>query len=73
MLDTLIHGIVHDPVAAAMGGVAGHAGLFSNANDLAILFQMLLNKGSYGGQEYFSASNCGKVYFAPGRCSWVGL
>ena len=53
-MDTLIHGIVHDPVAALMGGVAGHAGLFANANDLAILFQMLLNKGAYGGVRYFS-------------------
>jgi CubicO group peptidase (beta-lactamase class C family) len=37
-----------------MGGVSGNAGLFSNANDLAILGQMLLNKGKYGGKEYLS-------------------
>lgn len=37
-----------------MGGVAGHAGLFSTANDLAILMQMLLNKGVYGGERYLS-------------------
>ena len=35
-----------------MGGVAGHAGLFSNAEDLAVIFQMLLNEGSYGGRQY---------------------
>ena len=35
-----------------MGGVEGHAGLFSNAEDLAILYQMLLNGGNYGGQQY---------------------
>lgn len=48
----LVHGFVHDPGAAMLGGVAGHAGLFSNANDLAKLFQMLMNKGIYGGRQY---------------------
>ncbi len=48
----LIHGFVHDPGAAMLGGVGGHAGLFSNANDLAKLFQMFLNKGRYGGHQY---------------------
>jgi beta-glucosidase-like glycosyl hydrolase/CubicO group peptidase (beta-lactamase class C family) len=52
----LIWGYVHDPGAAMMGGVAGHAGLFSNANDLAKLMQMYLNKGEYGGIRYFPAS-----------------
>ena len=36
-----------------MGGVSGHAGLFASANDLAILYQMILNKGTYGGSQYF--------------------
>ncbi len=45
----LIHGEVHDPNAWAMGGVAGHAGLFSSARDLAVFAQMLLNGGEYGG------------------------
>ena len=48
----LLDGYVHDPTAALMGGVAGHAGLFSDANDLAILYQMMLNRGSYGGVQY---------------------
>ncbi|MCF8229564.1 MAG: serine hydrolase [Bacteroidales bacterium] len=48
----LLHGDVHDPGAAMLGGVAGHAGLFSNANDLAIMMQMLLHGGHYGGQIY---------------------
>jgi CubicO group peptidase (beta-lactamase class C family) len=48
----LIHGYVHDPGAAMIGGVAGHAGLFSNANDLAKLFQMYLNWGVYGSQKF---------------------
>jgi len=51
----LIHGYVHDQGAAMCGGVAGHAGLFSNANDLAKMMQMYQNKGSYGGQRYLSA------------------
>ena len=50
----LIRGYVHDPGAAMLGGVGGHAGLFSNANDLAKLMQMYINKGSYGGQRYLS-------------------
>jgi beta-N-acetylhexosaminidase len=48
----LIHGYVHDPAAAMLGGVSGHAGVFSNANDLAKLMQMYLNKGSYGGEKF---------------------
>lgn len=50
---TLVHGYVHDQGAAMAGGVAGHAGNFASTNDLAILFQMILNKGTYGGQRYF--------------------
>lgn len=49
----LIWGYVHDPAAAMMGGVAGHAGLFSTSNDLAKLMQMFLNGGEYGGKRYF--------------------
>jgi CubicO group peptidase (beta-lactamase class C family) len=45
----VIHGYVHDPGAAMVGGVGGHAGLFSNATDLAALMQVLLNKGQVGG------------------------
>lgn len=48
----LIHGDVHDPGAAMLGGVGGHAGLFSTANDLAKLMQMYLNEGVYGGIRY---------------------
>ena len=43
-----IQGYVHDPGAAMYGGVAGHAGLFGTANDLAVVLQLLLNKGTYG-------------------------
>lgn len=47
-----IQGYVHDMGAAMSGGVSGHAGLFSNANDLAKIFQMLLNGGTYAGRRY---------------------
>jgi CubicO group peptidase (beta-lactamase class C family) len=50
---SLLDGYVHDPTAALMGGVAGHAGLFGSANDVAIMYQMLLNRGTYGGTQYF--------------------
>ncbi len=49
----LIHGYVHDPAAAILGGVSGHAGLFSNAENLTVLMQVLLNEGNYGGRQYF--------------------
>ncbi|NII85652.1 MULTISPECIES: serine hydrolase domain-containing protein [unclassified Pedobacter] len=53
---TLLVGYVHDQGAALAGGVSGHAGLFASANDLAIIYQMLLNRGTYGGVEYFKNS-----------------
>lgn len=52
----MLQGCVHDPTAAMMGGMAGHAGLFSDANDLGILMQMLLQKGSYGGVCYLDSA-----------------
>ncbi len=48
-----IQGTVHDPGAALLGGVGGHAGLFGNANDLAKLGQMTLQQGFYGGVRFF--------------------
>lgn len=50
---TTIQGYVHDMGAAMQGGVGGHAGLFSNANDVAKIMQMYLQKGFYGGKRYF--------------------
>ncbi len=52
----IVQGEVHDMAAAMLGGVSGHAGLFSNALDLGILMQMLLNKGEYGGTRYLQAA-----------------
>lgn len=51
-----VRGYVHDPGAAMMGGVSGHAGLFSNASDIASLMQMLLNGGTFNGQRFMSKS-----------------
>ena len=50
----IIRGVVHDPTAWRMGGVAGHAGLFSSARDVAIYGQLLLNRGNYLGKRVFS-------------------
>lgn len=47
----MVHGVVHDENAFALGGVAGHAGLFSTANDLAAFLQMLLNDGTFAGEQ----------------------
>ena len=48
-----VQGYVHDMGAGMLGGVSGHAGLFGSAHDLAALFQMLLQEGTYGGRRYF--------------------
>lgn len=49
-----VQGYVHDMGAAMMGGVSGHAGLFSNSLDLAVILQMLLNDGTYGGKQFLN-------------------
>jgi beta-N-acetylhexosaminidase len=51
-----IRGDVHDPGAAMLGGVSGHAGLFSDAADVAVILQLLLNDGNYGGKQYLLPS-----------------
>jgi len=51
----LLWGTVHDPSAAILGGVAGNAGLFSDATDLASLMQMLLQNGKYGGETFLDS------------------
>jgi len=52
----VVQGFVHDRNAALLGGVSGQAGLFGNANDVAIMLQLQLNGGCYGGQRYFETS-----------------
>jgi CubicO group peptidase (beta-lactamase class C family) len=61
----LIHGYVHDQGAALLGGVGGHAGLFSNANDLAVIMQMYLNKGVYGGDTIIDKRTIEKYTSSP--------
>ncbi len=51
----LLQGDVHDPGAAMFGGVAGHAGLFSDAYDIAVIMQMLSNAGAFNGKKYLNA------------------
>jgi beta-N-acetylhexosaminidase len=50
--NSTIQGTVHDPGAAMMGGIAGHAGLFSNMYDIAAIMQMLLNDGEFNNQVF---------------------
>jgi CubicO group peptidase (beta-lactamase class C family) len=49
-----VQGYVNDQGAAMLGGASGHAGLFSNSNDVAKIMQMYLWKGFYGGKRYFN-------------------
>ena len=56
----LVQGYVHDMGAAMQGGIGGHAGLFSNANDVAKLMQLYLQKGFYGGKRYFKPETMDK-------------
>ena len=58
---TMLRGVVHDPTARRMGGVAGHAGLFGTASDLAIFCRMLLNGGEYGGVRIMSPLTVAKM------------
>lgn len=53
-----LQGYVHDEIAAFMGGVSGNAGLFSNARDVAKVYQMLIDGGMYEGKRYFSLETC---------------
>jgi beta-glucosidase-like glycosyl hydrolase/CubicO group peptidase (beta-lactamase class C family) len=56
----LVQGYVHDQGAAMQGGIGGHAGLFSNANDVAKIMQMYLNGGNYGGKRYIESETIDK-------------
>ncbi len=61
----IVHGHVHDAGTAMIGGVGGHAGLFSNANDLAKFMQLLLQKGEYGGRTFFKPETIKMFTSAP--------
>ncbi len=56
----VIQGYVHDMGAAMLGGISGHAGLFSTATDVATIMQMILNHGTYGDVTYFNANTFSK-------------
>jgi uncharacterized protein YbbC (DUF1343 family)/CubicO group peptidase (beta-lactamase class C family) len=60
----MLRGVVHDPRARELHGVAGHAGLFSTADDLGRFCRMLLAGGSLGGRQYLSAASVSAM-FAP--------
>ncbi len=68
----LVRGYVHDEGAALLGGVAGHAGLFGNATDLAVLYQMLLNGGELNGQRIFSSATV-SLFTAKSRLNYRSL
>lgn len=53
-----IHGYVHDETAACLGGVSGNAGLFSTAEELGKIYQMLLNGGEWDGKRYLKEATC---------------
>lgn len=72
----LVHGDVHDQGAAMVGGVGGHAGLFADANDVAVMFQMFMNYGLYGGERYINEATLKewtKCQFCPGNRRGVGF
>jgi CubicO group peptidase (beta-lactamase class C family) len=69
----LIRGDVHDPGAAMFGGVAGHAGLFSNASDLSMILQMLLNHGTINGRRFLSDTTISKFTAYSSAISRRGL
>ena len=70
--DTLL-GFVHDESAAFLGGVSGNAGLFSNAHEQAVLYQMLLNGGEWNGHRFLSAETCRVFTTTLSRTSRRGL
>jgi len=70
---TLLDGYVEDQTAALCGGVSGNAGLYADANDLAILYQMILNKGTYGGTAYFKSETVDRFTSKQSAVSRRGL
>lgn len=68
---TVARGEVHDPTARALGGVAGNAGLFSTASDLAVFAQLMLDGGAAGSTRLF-ADSVARAFTQPGP-GWRGL
>jgi CubicO group peptidase (beta-lactamase class C family) len=72
----MLRGEVHDPTAYRMGGVAGHAGLFSSGGDLAVFAQMLLDGGRAGDVEILSSRSVAQMttpQSPPNQAKWRGL
>ncbi|MEM8908703.1 MAG: serine hydrolase, partial [Bacteroidota bacterium] len=69
----VVQGYVHDMGAAMLGGVSGHAGLFANANELAVLMQLLLNGGYYGGKQYLRSETIQKFTSKRVDCTRRGI
>lgn len=70
---TVLQGFVHDESAAFQGGVSGNAGLFSNATEVAQIYQMLLNGGELDGKRYLSPETCRVFTTTVSRISRRGL
>jgi CubicO group peptidase (beta-lactamase class C family) len=70
----LVQGTVHDENAATLGGIAGHAGLFSTASDLSIFMRMLMNGGTYQGKRYLHETTIDEFLRKkhPGQERWLG-
>jgi CubicO group peptidase (beta-lactamase class C family) len=62
-----LRGYVHDQGSAIMGGIAGHAGLFGNAYDIACLIQMLIDKGTWGDKKYINKETIEKFTAYQGK------
>ena len=69
----VLRGYVHDESAAFLGGVSGNAGLFSNASEVACVYQMLLNGGTFRGHRYLSQETCKVFTTRTSRISRRGL
>ncbi len=70
----LLQGYVHDPDAAILGGVSGNAGLFATSHDVAMVYQMLLNRGELDGKRYLSEKTCNlfTTTASPSGRRWLG-
>ena len=64
----VVHGYVHDQASALFGGFAGNSGLFSTARDLAVILEMLMNKGVYNGKRYLTEKTV-RLFTSPYLCN----
>ena len=71
--NTVVQGYVHDMGAAMLGGVSGHAGLFSTAQELGVIMQMLMNGGTYGGEQFLDSYTIRKFTSRHPRSTRRGL